>query len=297
MSIHLHDPPRRPASPATRLKKVLVGRVPVGLRRRRWYRRTFGRRFRAGAVETFSDKVNWRILKDRRALLLGTCDKLWMKEHAEKVAPGLVRVPRTLWTGTDVAGLASVELPGRWVLKPNHSSKLVHLGEGVPDVEQLRALTAGWLEQDLASRTGEWAYSTARPLLLVEEFVGDGRDEVPVDYKVYVFDGVPRLFQTHSNRFVGHESRAYTPAWEPLPWHTGYPAGPVLPRPERAEEMLEAASVLARDFDMMRVDFYEHGGEVWFGELTPYPGSGLIVLDPEMDAQLGQWWRLPATTR
>lgn len=147
----------------------MTAAVPVGLRRRRWYRKKFGRRLDTRAPRTFTDKVNWRILKDRRPLLLGTCDKLWMKEHASAVAPGLVRVPRTYWSGTDLAELASVDLPARWVLKPNHGCKLVHLGEGTPDVQALRALTTGWLEQDLAARTGEWAYGTARRLLLVEE--------------------------------------------------------------------------------------------------------------------------------
>ncbi len=297
MRADLHQSSGEPAPPGPTFREAVVRSVPVGLRRRLWYRKKFGRRLRTRTPETFTDKVNWRILKDRRPVLLGTCDKLWMKEHASSVAPGLVRVPRTYWSGTDLAELASVDLPERWVLKPNHTSKLVHLGEGPPDLEHLRALTAGWLEQDLASRTGEWAYSTARPLLLVEEFIGDGLDDVPADYKLYVFDGVPRLFQVHSNRFVEHESRVYTTDWEPLPWDTGYPPGPALPRPQRADGMLAAAAALAQGFDMMRVDLYEHDGVLWFGELTPYPGSGLIALDPEMDRALGGWWQLPSTTR
>jgi hypothetical protein len=197
----------------------------VGVRRRRWYRRKYGRRFRSGAAETFNDKVNWRILHDRRALLLGTCDKLSMKDHATRVASDLVQVPQTLWAGTDIRELAGLELPERWVLKPNHSTKLVILGEGRPDLDELHRATAGWLGEDLAARTGEWAYRGARPLLLVEEFVG-APGVVPDDYKFYVFDGVVRLVQVHTARFVEHQCRVYTTDWEPLTWWTGYPPGP-----------------------------------------------------------------------
>lgn len=269
--------------------------IPVELRRRRWYYKQFGRQFRSSRVATFTDKVNWRILHDRRSLLKGTCDKLWMKEHALRTAPGLVRVPETYWVGTDVADLAGVDLPERWVLKPNHSTQLVVLGEGPPDVAELTRLTAGWLEEDLARRTGEWAYGTARPLLLVEEFIGEP-GQTPPDYKVYVFDDVPRLVQVHSSRFIEHRSRIYTPEWESRDWSAGYPLGPDVPRPQRADEMFRAASAMAEGFDMLRVDFYEHDGVLWFGELTPYPGSGLIQIDPAMDEELGRWWTLPSKT-
>ena len=269
--------------------------IPVSLRRRRWYYRQFGRHLRSSQVVTFTDKVNWRILHDRRALLRGTCDKLWMKDHALRTAPGLVRVPETYWSGTDITELAAVDLPGRWVLKPNHSTKLVVLGEGRPDLDELGRLTKGWLEEDLASRTGEWAYRLARPLLLVEEFIGEP-GQTPLDYKVYVLDGVPRLVQVHSGRFGEHRSRVYTPEWEPRDWSGGYPFGPDVPRPERLTDMLTAAAALAAGFDMLRVDFYEHEGVLWFGELTPYPGSGLVQVDPAMDEELGRWWHLPGRT-
>lgn len=275
------------------LRRSAAAVVPVGVRRRRWYRKQFGRRFRSRATVTFNDKVTWRILYDRRPLLQGTCDKLWMKEHASRLAGDLVRVPETYWTGTDLSELATVELPERWVLKPNHSTQLVVIGQGPPDVAELRRTTEGWLEEDLAARTGEWAYRSARPIFLVEEFIGEP-GQTPPDYKVYVFDGVPRIVKVHSGRFGRHQIRVYTPQWEPVPWVAGYPLGPDVPRPQRAKELFEVASKLADGFDMLRVDFYEHDGVLWFGELTPYPGSGLISMDRELDDELGRWWHLPS---
>ena len=48
-----------------------------------------------GRPVTFSDKINWRMLNDRRPLLEWTCDKLAMKDHVLKEAPAGLHVPRT----------------------------------------------------------------------------------------------------------------------------------------------------------------------------------------------------------
>ncbi len=61
----------------------------------------------------------------------------------------------------------------------------------------------------------------------------------------------------------------------------------------RLADLLHGAAAVAAGYDMLRVDCYEHDGELWFGELTPYPGAGLSRLEPELDAQLGSWWTLP----
>jgi hypothetical protein len=236
------------------------------------------------------------VLFDRRVLLAPTCDKLAMKEHARRTAAGLVRVPETLWSGDDVAELTGVRLPERWVLKPNHSCRRVLLGSGRPDPAGLAADTAGWVTERYWRKSGEWAYRRARPGLLVEEHVG-GADGVPADLKVLVLDGVPRVVEVHTGRGAGHGVRLYGPDWAPLPWTFGYPPGPDAPRPAALDTLLDAAAALAAGFDMLRVDLYEAGGELWFGELTPYPGAGLTRIEPDADVLLGSWWTLPGARR
>ena len=144
--------------------------------------------------------MNWRILNDRRPLLEGTCDKLAMKDFARERSDGLaLRVPVTYWSGTDVGELASLELPEEWVLKPNHRSGLVILGSGAPDVAALRHETRSWLDERQWTMLGEWAYSLARRVILAEERIGGGAVP-PATYKVFVFDGVPRLIQVIEGR-------------------------------------------------------------------------------------------------
>lgn len=269
--------------------------LPTAVRRARRYAAAHGDRPPQARPRTFTEKLNWRITWDRRAVLAPTCDKLAMKEAARRLAPNLVRVPRTLWAGTDVAELAGVDLPDRWVLKPNHSCARVLFGEGRPDPAQLAAATEGWLAERYWRKSDEWAYRRARPLLLVEERIGVPGQEL-ADLKVVVTHGVPRLVGVHTDRNDALRIRLYSPEWAPLPWSWGYPPGPDAPRPQRLPELLTAAAALGRDLDMIRVDLYEVDGELWFGELTPYPGAGLCRLEPGLDAWLGERWTLPRTS-
>jgi len=278
---------------------VLVPRsgvLPAPVRRTLLYRQATGRRPPLLRPRTFTEKLNWRITFDRRDLLAPTCDKLAMKEHARTLAPGLVRVPETLWSGTDVGELADVDLPGHWVLKPNHSCIRRLFGRGSADVADLRRRAAGWVDEQYWRKSEEWAYRRARPCLLVEEHVGFP-GVVPADLKVVVVGGEPRLVELHTGRGDDHSTRLYDPEWRPLPWTIGYRPGPDAGPPERLEDLLKAATALADGFDMLRVDFYEVDGELWFGELTPYPGAGLSPLEPDLDALLGAAWTLPPLQR
>jgi hypothetical protein len=271
----------------------LPGVLPAPVRRTLLYRRATGHLPPLLRPRTFTEKLNRRIMFDRRELLAPTCDKLAMKEHARTLAPGLVRVPETLWSGTDVGELAGVELPDHWVLKPNHSCIRRLFGRGPADVADLRRRTVGWVGERYWRKSEEWAYRRARPCLLVEEHVGVP-GVVPADLKVLVVGGEPLMVELHTGRDGDHRARLYDPEWRPLPWTIGYRPCPDAEPPERLEDLLKVASALADGFDMLRVDCYEVDGELWFGELTPYPGAGLSPLEPDLDAWLGAAWTLPS---
>ena len=52
------------------------------------------------------------------------------------------------------------------------------------------------------------------------------------------------------------------------------------PRPPELEKMSDIARALGAGWDFIRIDLYAVDGEVWFGEFTPYPGSGLLPYRP-----------------
>ena len=271
---------------------LLMYRLPPAVRRQALFALYNHRLPRLRRPITFNEKVNWRIVNDRRELLRLTCDKLAMKEFAQKF-PGVL-VPRTLWFGTDIRELESAPLPDRWVLKPNHRSGLIHFGEGRPNVAALTAVTKNWLHSFESNQLCEWAYSKARPILLAEELLGTP-GEAPADYKFFVFAGKVAAIQVDVARHTRHQRRLYLPDWTPLEVKSGgYPLAPIESAPVNLAEMLDVASDMGRDFDFIRVDLYSIAGKAFFGEITPYAGSGFDRLVPtSFDVELGEQWRLP----
>jgi hypothetical protein len=276
---------------------ALLYKLPSGASRRALFFYYFHKIPNLRTPRTFNEKLNWRILKDRRPLLEWTCDKLAMKDYVEKTQADKdlgVRIPRTLWSGTDLRELSSVELPDHWVFKPNNRSGQVYFGHGRPNVAELDEISQRWVYPFEQNELHEWAYSKARRLLLVEELLGEP-GSVPSDYKFYVFAGEVGAIQVDVGRHTNHTRRFYVPSWSPIdPISRNLPLAPIEPPPANYDRMLAIASELGRPFDFIRVDLYSVDGEVFFGELTPYSGSGLDVLEPPFfDLELGTKWKLP----
>jgi len=84
-----------------------------------------------------------------------------------------------------------------------------------------------------------------------------------------------------------------------LDFRNGHPNADNLPaKPEKFEEMCELAEKLAGDIPLLRVDFYEVNGRIYFGELTFSHWSGMMPFEPkEWDQTLGDWIKLPEKER
>ncbi len=88
---------------------------------------------------------------------------------------------------------------------------------------------------------------------------------------------------------VGRETvnkrNIYDADWNPLYfcWVQGYkdPAstrGEEIPAPESFDEMKRIGAEIAKEFDYVRVDFYDVDGKLYYGEVTFYHGGGMIFL-------------------
>lgn len=59
--------------------------------------------------------------------------------------------------------------------------------------------------------------------------------------------------------------------------------------------MCHLAKQLAKDKVFSRIDFYDTNGQVYFGEITFYPTSGMGGFEPEeWDYRFGEWLKLPS---
>lgn len=116
------------------------------------------------------------------------------------------------------------------------------------------------------------------------------------DYKFMCFNGKVKCSFVCSERFseTGLKITFFDREWNALPFERHYPKSlKRIPKPLNYEKMIYLAERLSKDIPFVRVDFYEISGNIYFGELTFFPGNGLEIFNPEeWDKILGSWIEL-----
>ena len=125
-------------------------------------------------------------------------------------------------------------------------------------------------------------------------------DEGLNDYKFFCFNGKVKFFKVDFGRFVEHHANYYSPegilqefgekSFEPDP---NYP----IELPSNLNTMITLAEKLSLGVSFIRVDFYNVGGKIYFGELTFFPASGLFSWAPEVwDERLGRYIQIASVS-
>jgi hypothetical protein len=254
--------------------------------------RDFGMLFKP---KTFNQKLSYKVVFDRRPLLVTFADKLLAREYVrEKIGDDIL--VNLLAVAAQPEDIHFDQLPGRFVLKTNHGSGYVRIvkDKAREDESDLRRTCRGWISQNYGDLTGEWVYKSITPKIMVESFLEDGNGEAANDYKFFVFNGKVFMVQVDVDRFTEHRNAVFTPDWERI--QVNYlcpPANRPIPKPACLEKMLKIAERLGAETDFVRVDLYEADGRVYFGELTNFPWGGGMQFEPEeFDARLGDQWKI-----
>ncbi len=243
---------------------------------------------------TFSEKVQWRKLHDRRDKLTLFADKYRVRDYVESKI-GAQHLAKIYWMSESAQTLRLEDLPHSFVLKANHGTRwnILVKDKNTENRDALAATLDEWLHSRYPPAQGEWGYLNVEPLVFAEELLSTRAGEIPVDFKFFVFGGTVRMIQVDLERFISHSRCLYDAQWNLLPAVMGYPRGKGYPKPDNLDEMIHCAQRLADGIDFVRVDLYNVDGRIVFGELTNYPGGGLEEFTPaSFDAQVGQWWQL-----
>lgn len=262
--------------------------------------RVFRRGWREGAPTTFSEKLRYKLIHDRRPIIRVFSDKLAVRTYVGSIAPTL-RLPHLYGEYSTQADVLANVPPAPWVMKATHGSGMVlvaGIGDEVSKAEISRCAWE-WLRTDYSLRYWEWQYYKLPRRVIFEEHLGNG-SEVPTDYKFYVIHQQVRLITVDQGRFAEHRRNLFRPNWTPLMSRKGDvpPASTPPTRPERLDEMIDLACRLAQDTDFVRVDLYVARGQIVFGELTHAPAAGGSCFeDTVLDTELGSYWHLPDYAR
>ena len=242
---------------------------------------------------TFSEKIQARKLYDSDPRFATHADKVLAKEIvAAKLGPEWVTP--TLWHGKELPPVSARTWSKPYVMKANHGSgwNIFVRSKTDEDWDAIESTTKQWMSSRYEPLFREPGYSAIVPQLFVEPFIGE-LDELPTDYKFFVFDGRAEYVTAHIERATALRVAVYDRKWERQPVRYGYPGPNHSPtKPISFDQMLKGAEALGEGFSFVRVDFYEIKGHPLFGEMTFSPGSGLWTFDPiEWDYRFGEFWR------
>lgn len=232
----------------------------------------------------FTELIQHRKLADRDPRLPLLADKLLAKTHVAATL-GPEWVTPTLWAGTDLPPLPSWPVP--FVVKSRHGCNHHAFVRAMnTDWAALRRRAQRWMARPYGAWLDEWAYAQIERGLLIEPFIGED-GVLPIDYKLFVFGGRVAFIQVHLARETAHRWLLFDRHWRRLARGQDAP-----PPPRSLATMIAGAERLGRDFAFVRVDCYDIFGRARFGEMTFYPGSGLLPIDPpELDGAMGKLWR------
>lgn len=169
-------------------------------------------------------------------------------------------------------------LPTSFVIKTNNGYGTVLLIKDKTTINEhtLKEKLNDWLKEPFGYTTGEPHYTHIRPCIVIEEMLTNDNNTSTslVDYKLWCINGkVYSCFLCTNRDIEGHKAHfcKYTvPDWtrHEEAMSPAFRQHENVPCPLRLNDMIRYAEILSMDFPLVRVDFYEVEGKVYFGEMT-----------------------------
>lgn len=247
----------------------------------REYRKRFGREINLTEPKTFTEKLQWLKLFYRHEDMPRCSDKYEVHNYLKERGYGNL-CNELIGVYDDARQIDFDALPLKFVAKANHGSSWNLICKDKNTLvwkDEVRVMNA-WLKLNLYVFGREWNYREISPKIVVEKFL----DHEPLnDYKFMCFNGEP-LYMQLNNDFDG---KHYVDFYELSNWtHLPFTYGVYrrserdVEKPPMFERMMDLARQISKPFPFVRVDFYNFDDVILVGELTFFPGGGLLPLNP-----------------
>ncbi len=281
------------------LGKKLVGLIPSKLWLSWEFKRKLGYRMDWKAPKTYNQKLQWLKVYDRNPLYTTLVDKYEVKKYiADAIGEEYIIPALGVWNSFDEIDFDA--LPNQFVLKCTHDSGglVIVKDKSKLDLDKARETFAVALKRNPYPVTREWPYKNVKPRIIAEQYMENEETHDLRDYKFFSFNGETKAMFIATERASETEETKFDffdMDYNHLDFRNGHPNADVLPeKPQCFDEMRALADKLSRGIPQVRVDFYEVGGRVYFGEMTFFHWSGLVAFEPiEWDKTFGDWIALP----
>lgn len=247
---------------------------------------------------TFNEKLQWLKLHDRKPIYTTMVDKYAAKEYVASIIGEEYIIPTLgVWDSFDDINIT--KLPDQFVLKCTHDSGglVICRDKSCFNIAEARKTINKSLNKNFYYYGREWPYKDVKPRIIAEKYMEDPITKELRDYKFFCFGGIAKCYKVDFDRFIGHRANYFTVEGDLM--KLGEEICPPdfekdIPKPANLIKMKELAEKLTAGYPFLRADFYDVDGQVYFGELTFFPASGLgkFIYDGN-DEMLGSWLTLP----
>jgi hypothetical protein len=262
------------------------------------YRIKCGRPLNLKDPKRYTEKIQWYKLFYRDPVMQQCADKYQVRKYVED--HGLGHILNELYDVFETPEDIRLDhLPEQFVLKLSNGSgtNLLCRDKSELKLPEVQQKFRDYLVQSGSSAGREWVYKSDKKVIVAEKLLEDplrpGQDLR--DYKILCFNGQPEYIICVDGRYTDHYCHVvYDPQWNKQDVVIGQSSNSAdYQKPDTLEEMLEIARTLSKDFPAVRIDLYDIGGQILFGEMTYFPWSGYMHFQPdEFDFILGEKFTL-----
>lgn len=238
--------------------------------------------------QTFNDKLNWLKIYDRNPYYTKLADKYEVKSIVSEIIGNQYVVPcYGVWDNIDDVDFS--KLPNKFVIKATHDSSGATICEKGKFIEkEIKEKYKKIQKRNYFYQWREWPYKNIRPRIIADTFLSDGTGKELRDYKFWCFNGVPTyMYCTIKGKDV--YENFYDMDFKPVMIDHGIKRNPQeFTKPSQFELMKELATKLSTGIPFVRIDFFQVGSNVFFGEFTFYDWAGMNSFRNGWDEKLGR---------
>lgn len=276
---------------------TLLDWVPDSVMLRLQYWLQTGRRLNLKNPKRFTEKIQVYKMKYRNKNMLRCTDKYEVRGFIEEKGLSNILIP-IVGIYNSVEEIHYSSLPQQFVAKTTDGGggNQVFICKDKDKISEqyfFDKLNA-WMNMPKSKQSGrEWAYENHYPRrILIEKMIGNGKDDL-IDYKFICFNGKVSYVYGITDRHVGVSAQfgIYDSNFNKLNVDRcdERHQEKILSKPKYYDKMKLVAEQLSKEFPHVRVDLYNINGDIYFGELTFYDGSGYMSFNPDsFDEELGR---------
>lgn len=244
--------------------------------------------------KTYTEKLQWLKINDRNPDYMTYVDKFAVRKYISRTIGDRYLIPLVGHYST-YKEIDFTNLPQQFVLKCTHGShcSVICRDKNKFNIAENSVKFDKWMNYNYYWTYREWPYKWLQPSIICENLMTDDSGNIPVDYKVFCFNGKAEFIKLDLDRFSNHRRVFMDINWNRYEFGWGKISDEVPEKPKILNEMISMSNILAEKIPQARIDWYIINDKLYFGEITFFDAGGFDKFDSyEKDLHVGSLIRL-----